>query len=308
MTASLAVAVLMLVGKIGAYYISDSKAILSDAAESVVHIVATGVAGFSLWYSRQPASKQHPYGHGKVAFFSAGFEGALILTAALYIIVVGIRALIVGSHLHNLGTGLVITGALAAVNLALGVFLIYVGKRHKLLILVANGQHVLTDMWTSLGVLGGVAIVWITDIQWLDPAVAIAAGLNILYVSFSLIRQSFRGLLDEADPQYSMRLLKCLDDAVEEDLIAGYHQLRHRLSNDVMWIEVHMLMPGDVILREAHRRVTKVEDRIEALFADYKVHLTTHIEPVRHFHAHPSGHGGLNDPFDLSTPPPKAGT
>lgn len=297
MGASLGVAVLMLVGKLIAFYISGSMAILSDAAESVVHIVATGVAALSLWYSRQPASRQHPYGHGKVAFFSAGFEGALILSAAIYIIFVSIQALIMGRDLHNLGMGLLITAALAAVNLALGLFLITTGKRTNSLILVANGHHVLTDMWTSLGVLGGVFIVWVTNIQWLDPLVAIAAGLNILYVSVSLIRQSFRGLLDEADTAKTEKLLECLNGAVNEGLIEGYHQLRHRHSNDVIWIELHMLLPGDVILREAHRCVTKVEQRMEALFPECQVHLTTHLEPVRHHIAHPEGHAGVNDPF-----------
>ena len=297
MGASLAVAVLMLVGKLVAFHISGSMAILSDAAESVVHIVATGIAGLSLWYSRQPASKQHPYGHGKIAFFSAGFEGALILSAALYIIFVSIQALIFGVELKNLGEGLAITAFLALVNLALGLFLVYVGKRSNALILVANGHHVLTDMWTSLGVLGGVGIVWLTDIVWLDPVVAMAAGLNILYVAGSLIRQSFRGLLDQADRASTEKLLACLNKAAEEGIIAGFHQLRHRHSNDVMWIEVHMLLPGDVTLREAHRCATKVEDRIEALFSDYKVHLTTHLEPMRHHMAHPDGHGGINDPY-----------
>lgn len=297
MAASLGVAVIMLVGKLVAFYISGSKAILSDAAESVVHIVATGIAGLSLWYSRQPASKQHPYGHGKIAFFSAGFEGALILSASIYIIIVSIQALVFGAHLHHLGEGLLITAFLAAVNLALGLFLVSVGKRTNSLILVANGHHVLTDMWTSLGVLGGVAIVWITGLEWLDPIVAIAAGLNILYVAASLIHQSFRGLLDEADPASTDKLLRCLNEAVDEGLIAGFHQLRHRNTNDIIWIEAHMLLPGDVILREAHRAVTKVEDRIEALFPESKVHLTTHLEPMRHHIAHPHGHTGINDPY-----------
>jgi cation diffusion facilitator family transporter len=297
MGTSLGVAVLMLVGKVVAYNISGSTAILSDAAESVVHIVATGVAALSLWYARQPASKQHPYGHGKVAYFSAGFEGALILSAALYILFVSARALIFGPELRNLGIGLAITAALALVNLMLGLFLVYVGKRQNALILVANGKHVLTDMWTSVGVVGGVAIVWMTGIVWLDPVVAIAAGLNILYMALALIIKSFRGLLDEAEAACSEKLLACLTDAVNNGTIAGYHQLRHRLSNDVLWIELHMLLPGDEALREAHRRVTLVETRIEEEFSGYQVHVTTHIEPYRHHIAHPAGHAGLNDPF-----------
>lgn len=296
MAASLAVAVLMLVGKLFAAYISGSKAILSDAAESVIHILATGVAALSLWYSRQPASKQHPYGHGKIAFFSAGFEGALILSAAIYIIVISIQALVTGVHLHHLGESLLITAFLAAVNLALGLFLIATGKRTNSLILIANGNHVLTDMWTSLGVLGGVAIVWATGLEWLDPIVAMAAGINILFVAVTLIGQAFRGLLDEADPSTTEKILTCLNQAVDEKLIAGFHQLRHRRSDDIIWIELHMLLPGDIILRDAHHAATQVEDRIEALFPDCQVHLTTHLEPMRHHIAHPEGHS-MNDPY-----------
>lgn len=303
---SLAVAVLMLVGKLTAYYISGSTAILSDAAESVIHLFATGIAAFSLWYSRQPSDPNHPYGHGKIAYFSAGFEGALILTAACYIIYASIQDLIVGPELRNLGMGLAITAALAAVNLALGAFLVMVGNTHNAFVLVANGKHVLTDMWTSAAVVAGVGLVLLTGIVWLDPVVALLAGLNILASAVRLMRKSFAGLLDEADPKSTQQILECLQRATSEGLLSGFHQLRHRNADDIVWIEVHMLVPNKLSVQEAHSRVTTVEDRIDALFPKHTVHVTSHIEPQAHHRAHPEGHPLLNDPFEQdSVPNPK---
>jgi cation diffusion facilitator family transporter len=297
MRASLLVAVLMLVGKLTAYLITGSTAILSDAAESVVHILATAIAAMSLWYARQPADRQHPYGHGKIAHFSAGFEGALILTAALYIVFEGVQALIVGPELRSLDVGLAITAALALINLALGLTLVHVGRTHNLLVLVANGQHVLTDMWTSIAVVIGVGIVWFTGILWLDPAIAIAAGLNIMWTAIGLIRRALAGLFDAADPESTRRILECLDRAKAEGLIADYHQLRHRAADALRWVEVHMLVDGAMSIDEAHRRVTQVEESINALFPG-TVHLTTHIEPAAHDQHHPGGHPELPDPLD----------
>lgn len=297
MGASLAAALLMLAGKLGAYYITGSAAILSDAMESVIHLVATGVAGFSLWYAQQPASPRYPYGRGKVAYFSAGFEGALIFVAALAIFFAAVHELVLGPELTRLGAGLAITGALALVNLGLGLFLLHAGRTRNSVILVANGKHVLTDMWTSLGVVAGVAVVWLTGIVWLDPAVALLVGLNITWSGFSLMRRAFAGLLDQAPADQTERLMACLQRAVDGGILTGFHQLRHRVSNEDMWVEVHMLVPGGTPIREAHERVTEVEEAAHALFPGFRVHMTTHIEPTRHELAHPEGHPGTGDAF-----------
>lgn len=295
MGASLGVAVLMLVGKLGAYFITGSTAILSDAAESIVHIAATGFAGFSLWYVKRPADREHPYGHGKMAYFSAGFEGALILFAALYIIYEATLALIEGPELQQLTWGIAITGALALVNLALGLFLIRVGKKQNAIILVANGKHVLTDMWTSAAVVVGVTVVYFTGILWIDPVIAIAAAINILFSGGALMYRSFTGLLDRADPLHTQEIVEVLQKGVEENIIGGFHQLRHRESNDAVWIEVHMLLPSDMPVREAHRRVTEVEERIDNAVGAHNTIITSHIEPLDHQSAHPHGHVGDKD-------------
>jgi len=297
MAASLGIAVLMLVGKLTAYTITGSAAILSDAAESVVHIAATAVAGFSLWYARQDPDDKHPYGHGKIAYFSAGFEGAMILSAAAYIYYSSIRELILGPELENLGVGIVITAALCLVNLVLGLFLVQVGRTHNALILVANGKHVLTDMWTSAGVVIGVLIVHLTGVLWLDPIVAILVATNILREAGGLIFGAFAGLIDQADPRHTPRILECLQSAVKNGQITGFHQLKHRQSNDVMWVQVHMQVPGETPTSDAHDRVTLVEESIHELFPNFTVHVTTHVEPEHHDAAHPGGHPGLHDPY-----------
>lgn len=302
MATSMGVAILMLAGKLTAFAITGSAAILSDAAESVVHIAATAVAGFALWYARQDPNGKHPYGHGKIAYFSAGFEGAMILSAAVYIYYSSIRELILGPELRHLGVGIVITGALCLVNLALGLFLVHVGKTRNAVILVANGKHVLTDMWTSAGVVIGVFIVQLTDLVWLDPIVAILVATNILREAGGLIHGAFVGLIDVADPRYTPKILACLQAAVQDGRITGFHQLKHRQSNDVLWIEVHMQVPGEMPTAEAHDRVTRVEEALHGLFHDFTVHVTTHVEPDRHDDAHPEGHPGLLDPYAGEAP------
>lgn len=286
---SLAASVLMLGGKLFAYFITGSSAILSDAAESVIHGLATGFAAFSMWYSRRPASAEHPYGFGKIAYFSAGFEGSLILCAALAIYYQAGVALWRGPELQQLDWGLLITGGLAAVNLALGVSLVRVGRSHNDVILVANGMHVLTDMWTSVLVVAGVGLVWLTDIVWLDPVTAIFAASNIVYSAIGLMGRSFNGLLDQASPRRTELLLGRLRDAIDRGEVSGFHGLRHRSSHKQLWIELHMLLPGELPMSVAHERVTQVEKSLEALFPGYEVLITTHIEPSKHADAHPDG-------------------
>ncbi len=283
-TASLAVAVLMLVGKLAAFFITGSTAILSDALESVIHLFATGIAAVSLWYAAQPPDPGHPYGHGKIAYFSAGFEGVLIAVAALGIAWAAVEALVTGPELQRLGLGLVITAALAAVNAVLGVALVRIGKRQNALVLVANGQHVLTDMWTSLGVLAGVGLVWATGVLWLDPVVALVVGANILWTSVRLVRGSYEGLMEKADAEDTERIVARLDAAQAEGRIAGWHQLRHRRVNDQMWVEMHLLFPPPLSVTEAHARASAVEADLRALFPEADVLVTSHLEPVTHEH------------------------
>ena len=294
--ASLAVAVLMLVGKLWAYAITGSTAIFSDALESVIHLGATAMAAFSLWYASRPPDSDHPYGHGKIAYFSSGVEGALILVAAVAIVYEAVRALIEGPEIQSLGLGLLITAALGAVNLVLGLALVRIGRRTNALVLVANGHHVLTDMWTSLGVLVGIGLVWLTDLVWLDPVVALAMGLNILWTSGRLMREAYGGLMERVDAGETERVLGVLAEGQSEGLISGYHHVRHRRVNDQVWLEQHLLMPDDLMLDAAHRRASDVEARQRALFPESQVQITSHLEPVSHEHGEGVPHDAVGDP------------
>lgn len=297
MSASLGTAAIMLVGKFIAYWLTGSTAILSDALESVIHVVATAVVAYSLWFTTQPADPDHPYGHGKFAYFSAGFEGAMILVASITIIVLAVRALIVGPELKSLDIGLAVTFGLAMVNLALGWFLVATGKRTNTLVLEANGHHVFTDMWTSLGVVVGVFLVYVTKLTWLDPVVAILAGLNILYSGGKLIRTAFKGLMEQVSKADSAKVIGELETAVQEGLIGGFHQLRHRRVNDHVYVDAHLLLAGRLSLEEAHQRASEVERRVGALFPDDRVWMTSHLEPEEHEAVHPDGHSDFPDPF-----------
>lgn len=295
--ASLLVSFLMLAGKVTATYLTGSTAILSDAAESVIHLFATGFAGFSLWYAATPPDPGHPYGHGKIAYFASAVEGTLILLAALGIAWTAVRDLMIGASLQRLDVGLYLIAGLTLVNLALGQYLIRTGRRTNSLVLVSNGQHVMTDMWTSLGVVVGVGLVWLTGLQWLDPVVGLLVAGNILWTASGLLRRSVYGLLDEADPEATKALLDELATAVEENLIAGFHQVRHRRSGDQVWIEYHLMFPGDMPIHEAHARSHQVEDRVDALFPDEDAYVTAHLEPRRHDEAHPDQHREPTDPL-----------
>ncbi len=298
MAASLGVAVLMLVGKLTAYFITGSTAILSDALESVVHLFATGIAAVSLWYAAQPPDPNHPYGHGKIAYFSSAFEGLLIAVAAVGIVATAINALVTGPELEQLGVGLLITAVLAAVNAVLGVALIRVGKKHNALVLVSNGRHVLTDMWTSLGVLVGVGLVWVTVIEWLDPVVALVVGANIIWTALRLLVQSYEGLMEKVDAEETVGIVERLNVAQSEGRLSGWHQLRHRRVNDQVWVEVHLLFPPSLSLTDAHARATAIETEIDALFPKDDVLVTSHLEPDTH--EHPAANEPAHDALTAS--------
>ncbi len=285
MRLSLAAGVVMLLLKGGAYFITGSSAILSDAAESVVHLIAVGFAAYSLRLSHKPADADHLYGHAKIGFFSAGFEGAMIVAAALFIIYTAIGKWLGGLELQHLGLGTALTAFAALLNGVLGWHLIRTGRRRQSLILEANGRHVLTDCWTSLGVLVGLALTMLTGWLAWDPIFALLAAANILISGVRLMRASFRGLMDAADPDTHRQLLEVLDREAKRHAIC-HHHLRHRNAGDAHWVDVHLLFPRDMRIQDAHRIATEVEQAIEESLQP-RAYVTTHLECIEdHDEAH----------------------
>lgn len=275
---SFMIGILMLIGKGYAYLITGSAAILSDAAESVVHVVAVSFAAFSLWLSMQPPDDSHPYGHEKISFFSAGIEGTMIIIAAVYIVYVSIEKWIHGLQLERLGEGTLFTTAATLINAALGGFLVWQGKRHKSIILVANGKHVLTDSWTSLGVIVGLILVMWTGWLPFDPILAILVALNILWSGGKLIRQSVGGLMDERDPVVEGQLKKALDEETQKRGLV-YHEFRCRNTGTSLWVDLHLLFPKDTTIETAHWRATEIEGSVRLRMA-LPITFTTHLEPT----------------------------
>lgn len=275
---------LMLVSKCGAWYLTGSSAIFSDALESVIHLAAVAFASFSLWLSAQPATDRFHYGYERITFFSAGFEGALITAAAVAIIVTAAYQWIHGLELKSLGTGTLIVLAAGLLNGGLGWYLIRTGRRHDSLILVANGKHVLTDCWTSLGVIGGLLLVMATGWKPFDPICAIAVALNILWSGAHLMWQSARGLLDYADPEVEQRLRGMLDELTAAEGIE-YHELRFRETGGRVLVEVHLLFPNACLLGDAHQVATRVEQRVMSGFGGL-LEVTTHLEALESHEEH----------------------
>jgi cation diffusion facilitator family transporter len=278
MRLSLVVGVLMLAGKMTAYVLTGSSAIFSDAAESVVHVVVVAFAVFSLWLSARPAVPHFHYGYERITFFSAGFEGAMIVLAAGSILYTTIEKWRHGLTLENLGSGVILIVGAGVLNAALGWYLLRLGRRNHSLILEADGKHVLTDSLTSFGVVAGLVLVMTT--RWLpfDPLVAFGVAANILWTGGRLLWRSFKGLLDYSDPKVGHEIRRRLD-AICAELRLEYHGVRFRATGYRQIIEVHLLFPDSMKLGEAHRLATQVEERL-ALDLEMPAEVTTHLESL----------------------------
>jgi cation diffusion facilitator family transporter len=241
----------MLVMKMGAYFLTHSAAIFSDALESVVHVAATSMAMYSVLLSARPADESHPYGHGKIEFFSAGFEGAMIILAAFAIIYQVVPEVVAGPELKKLDVGILFTLAASIINLVLGTYLIRTGKRTNSLTLVADGKHVLTDSYTSFGVVAGLGLVLLTGWDLLDPLMAIAVALNILVSGYRLLRVSVGGLMDEAHPETLKKILSI----VLRDRTPAWidlHHLRAWRSGELYHVDFHLTIPFYWSVDKAH--------------------------------------------------------
>jgi cation diffusion facilitator family transporter len=274
---SLVVAIVLLWVKFFAYQLTGSTAVLSDALESIVNVVAALFALGSLAFAGRPADRNHPYGHGKIEYFAAAFEGGLIAFAAILIVYQAGRGFFRAPELQQLDLGMVITLGAGVANAALGWFLIRTGKATQSLTLVADGKHVLSDFWTSVGVIIGLLLVRVTGIAWFDPLVAAIVGLNLGWTGFWLVRHAAGGLLDEEDTKLIGKLLKTFD-AYRLPGIIRIHHLRAIRSGRFTHVDAHVVVPEYWPVDRAHVLVESFEERVMSA-CGIEGEIVFHIDP-----------------------------
>ncbi len=274
---SIAAALVTIALKGGAYVLTDSVGLLSDALESLVNLAAAIVALRALAVASRPADEEHAYGHTKAEYFSSGFEGALVLVAAVMIAVTSVDRLFDPQPLERVGIGLAISVVASMVNLVVARLLLRAAAEHESIALEADAHHLMTDVWTSVGVLAGVGLVGLTGWNVLDPLVALLVAANITRVGVSLLRRSMLGLLDTALPvevQDSIR--EVLDRHRKEGI--QFHALRTRRSGRRRFMSVHVLVPGDWTVQEGHDLLERIEAEIRE--AVPRITVFTHLEPI----------------------------
>ena len=279
---SLVVGSALLSAKYVAYQLTGSTAILSDAMESIVNVVAAIFALGGLVFAGRPADRNHPYGHGKIEFFSAAFEGGLIAFAAVMIIYQAAISFLHGVEVRALDLGVAITFGAGMINLALGAFLVRTGQRHNSLTLVADGQHVISDFWTSVGVVTGLLLVRLTGVTWLDPVVAAIVGINLAWTGLRLVRHAAGGLLDEEDTALLHKLLGALNASVVPGIIR-IHNLRAIRSGRFSHIDAHLVVPEFWSVERAHDAADAFERQVIAA-GDIEGEIVFHTDPCRRFY------------------------
>ena len=275
---SIAAALLTIGLKSGAYLLTGSVGLLSDAAESLVNLVAAVVALVALHVAARPADDNHNFGHGKAEYFSAGIEGLMIFVAAGVILVSSVQRFLHPAALESIGLGLAISTVATAVNWAVGLLLLRAGTAHRSVTLSADGKHLLTDVWTSVGVIIGVLLVGLTGWQRLDPIVAAIVGVNILVTGLRLVSQSVTSLLDAALPADDLARVASVLDRMRTAEI-DFADLRTRESGRHRFVSLTVLVPGAWSVEQAHDLADDVEAAIAKDLPDTAVQ--THLEPRR---------------------------
>lgn len=274
---SLGAAVVILGIKLAAAALTGSIGMWSDALESTVNVAAAGVALWALRLSSKPADHNHDFGHGKAEYFSAAVEGSMILVAAAVIIIGAVMRLLSPQPLENLGIGLALLAVATAANLAIGLLLIRTGRRYRSITLEADGQHLLTDVWTSVGVLVAIGAVALTGLHWLDPVIALVVGTNILFTGYKLVRRSVVGLLDGTLPEDEVEKVSQVLDDVAHDPRVHISQLRTRESGRQRFVYATVTVPGEWTVTRSHDLADAVEGAVDAALPGTTTFV--HIEP-----------------------------
>ncbi len=274
---SIAAALSTMLLKTIAWKLTGSVGLLSDAIESLVNLAGALMALWMLTLAALPADDDHAHGHGKAEYFSSAFEGFLILLAAISIGYTAIERMMNPLPLGAIGVGLLVSVVASIINFATARTLLTVGMKHNSITLEADARHLMTDVWTSAGVIAGVALVWLTGWLWLDPAIALLVAANIVWTGYQLMRRSADGLMDVSLPAEKIKKI--------EDLLAGYreqdldfHALRTRQAGGRAFVTLHVLVPGHWTVQLGHDWAERIETDIRIALPH--THVTTHLEPL----------------------------
>lgn len=274
---SIAAAVVTILLKFSAYLVTGSVGLLSDALESVVNLAAALVALYALKLILRPADERFNFGFSKAEYFASGFEGGMILLAAVAIIITAIPRLINPVPLEQIGLGLVISVIATIINLAVALILLKAGKQYNSITLEADAKHLMTDVWTTVGVLVGIALVQVTGYLRLDPLVALLVAANIIFTGVKLLKRSTFGLMDLAIPAQDMEKIESILKSYQPEGLQ-YHALRTRQSAAVNYVALHVLVPGKWTVTHGHQVADEIESRVKKAVPNTSI--VTHIEPV----------------------------
>ncbi len=279
-----AIALLLFAIKIVAWYITGSVAVLTDALESTVNVVAGIIGLYSLYVSAKPRDTDHPYGHGKAEFLSAAVEGALITVAGLVIIYEAINNLLHPHSIKSLDYGLILIGATALINYLAGAYCVRMGQRNNSLALVASGKHLQSDTWSTLGIIVGLGLMLITKLVWIDSVVAILLALFIMYTGYRIVRSSLAGIMDEADKAILEKVVTMLNNNRSINWI-DLHNLRIIKYGSVLHMDAHLTVPWYLNVHEAHREIDTLAQLVKNEFGE-SVELFVHSDGCLDFSCH----------------------
>ena len=275
---SIAAALITIGLKFYAYFYTGSMGLFSDALESCVNLLAAVVALIMIHISEKPADEGHEFGHTKAEYFSSAIEGGLILVAAFSIIWSAAPRLLAPQPIENVGLGVLISLSASLVNLGVALVLIKNGKKNNSLLLEADGKHLMTDVWTSVGVITAIFIVKLTGFLILDPIIAIIVALNIVWTGFQLLKRSANGLMDASISESELKIVTDYLNELKTDKI-DFHSLMTRQAGQRKFISLHLLVPGEWSVQQGHDYAENIEETIEDMFSE-PVTVSSHIEPI----------------------------
>lgn len=262
-----AISVVLLVVKFLAYYLTHSVAILTDALESIVNVVAGFIGLYSLYIAAKPRDVNHPYGHGKAEFLSAAVEGTLILSAGAIIIYKAITHLIYPVPISSIDKGIILVGITAIINLGAGLIGVRYGKRNQSLALIASGRHLISDSYSTFGIIAGLIVIYFVNLVWIDSAIAILFGSIIIYTGYKILRGSIAGIMDEADVELLTRMIKILNENRRENWV-DLHNLRVIKYGSVLHVDCHLTVPWYLNVHEAHSEIDSLAKLIRKEFGE----------------------------------------